>query len=94
MVLVGLKREAIIVPGLPLYVAHIILARIFFMSFYDFEARGLKSIPVPPVAALTEFFRVDASTNVHPLPGPWYFCSSLIQNIPLLLYIYDRLQIL
>ena len=31
------------------------------------RARGLISIPTPPIVALTEFFHVDAVTNFHPL---------------------------
>ena len=52
---------------LPLNVATIILGCIFSMLFSDFRARGLISIPTPPIVALTEFSHADAKTNVHPL---------------------------
>ena len=54
--------------GLPLNVATIILGCIFSILFNDFRARGPISISTPLIAALTEFFHLDAETNVHPLP--------------------------
>ena len=67
----------IVVLGFSLYVATIILGRIFSKLFNDFRSRGPISIPTPPIASLTEFFHTDAETNVHPLPVSWYFISSL-----------------
>ena len=49
----------IVALGLPLNVATIILGCIFSMLFSDFKARGIISIPTPPIAALTEFFHAD-----------------------------------
>ena len=55
--LMGLLQESIFVLGLSLNVAHIILDWVFSMLFSDFKAQGLRSIPMPPLAALTVFQR-------------------------------------
>ena len=39
------------------------------MLMSGFKARGLRSIPTPPMMALTVFFHADALTNVYPFPG-------------------------
>ena len=62
--------------GLPLNVTHIFFSWISSMLFSDFKAWGLRSIPTPPVAELTEFFHADADTTVHPFLSSWYFSSS------------------
>ena len=53
--------------GLPLKVVHIKVGCIFSTLFSDFRARGLISIPTPPIVALTEFFHAEAVASVHPL---------------------------
>ena len=67
----------IVVLGLPLNVATIILSCIFSMLFCNFRAHGPISITTPPIAALIEFFYLDAEINVHSLPVSCYFISSL-----------------
>ena len=52
-----------------LNVAHIIFSWIFSMLFSNFKAQRPRSIPISLMVALTEFFHVDADTNVHPLHG-------------------------
>ena len=59
--------------GLLLNVATIILGCIFSMLLSDFRARGLKSVPIPLMMALTEFFHADTEINIHPLPELRYF---------------------
>ena len=70
LALMGLKQEMIIEMGLPLNVAYVILDGIFSVLFCDFKPRGLRSLPTPPMVALTEFFHVHAETNVRLLPVP------------------------
>ena len=41
------------------------------MLLSDFRARGLISIPTPPIEALTVFFHTDAETNDHLWPVSW-----------------------
>ena len=77
LTLIGLLQELIVALGLPLNLATIILGSIFSMRFSDFKARGPISILTPPIAALIEFFYVDAVTNFHPLTVSWYLISSL-----------------
>ena len=38
---------------------------IFSILIRDFKARKRRSIPVPPMTALTEIFHADDDTNVH-----------------------------
>ena len=64
---------------LPLNDATIILGCIFSMIL---SARRLRSIPTPPMTALTEFFHADAEIKVHLLPE--------YQDI-LFLFHYDRI---
>ena len=40
--------------------------------------QGLRGIPTLPMTALTENFKADAATNVHPLPVSRYFISGLL----------------
>ena len=63
----------IVVQGLLLNVGTIILSCIFSMLLSDFRTQGLRSIPTPPMMALTEFSHAGAEINVHPLPESWYF---------------------
>ena len=48
---------------------------IFSMLLSDCRARGLRSIPIAPIAAFTEFLHVDEDINVQPLLVSWYFIS-------------------
>ena len=57
--------------------AHI-LGCIFSMLFSNFRVRGRRTLPIPPMMALTEFFHVDTETNVCPLLVLWYLISSLL----------------
>ena len=52
-----------------------ILGWILSMLFTDFNARGLRSIPMSPMVALMEFFHADAVINDHSLLGLWYLNS-------------------
>ena len=65
----------IVASGLSLNEAHIILGWIFSILLSDFKAQGLRSIPTPPMMALTEFVSADADTNVPALPVLCYFIS-------------------
>ena len=62
--------------GVPLNVDTIILSCIFSKLLSDFRVRELRSVPTPPLTALTEFFHADAETNIHPLPVLWYSIST------------------
>ena len=68
LALVGLLQDMILAQGLLLNVAHIILSWIFLVLFSDFKVCGLRSIPRPPMTALTEFFHADAQKNINLLP--------------------------
>ena len=49
---------------------------IFLMLLSDFRVRGLRSIPIPPRPALTDFFQTNSKIKVYTLPVLWYFISS------------------
>ena len=58
---------AFVAQGLPLNEARIIHSWIFSMLFPDFKAFGRRSIPIPPMTVLIEFFLADTETNINPL---------------------------
>ena len=68
----------IVVLGLPLNVATIILGCIFSMLLSDFWAHGPKSIPIPAMTTLIEFFHADTEMNFYLLQLPWYFISAAL----------------
>ena len=67
----------IVALGLPLKVAAIILGCIFSMLFRVFNAQGPIINPIPPTAALREFFHADTVTSDHTLPVSEYLISSV-----------------
>ena len=71
----------IVALGLPLKVAAIILGCIFSILFSVYNALGPISNPIPPTAALTEFFPADTVTSDHPLPVSWYLISSMCVHL-------------
>ena len=57
----------IVALGFPLNVAAIILGCIFSTLLSVFNALGPISNPIPPTAALTEFFHADTVASDQPL---------------------------
>ena len=90
LALVGLLQEVIVVHWLPLNKAHNIFRYILSILFSNFKVWWLRSLPVPFLTALMEFFYTDAETNVHLLPVSWYLFYFLFTMIvSMFLYAYD-----
>ena len=65
-------------PGWLLNETHIILGWILSMLFSGCKARRLRSIPIPSIVTLTEFFHADIEKNIHQLPVSWYLSACLL----------------